>query len=61
MSDTPKSPSPDDLTKTTGENKIELTEAELGDDELNKVSGGTSGTSLTRQEVATFIVRAFYN
>jgi hypothetical protein len=32
--------------------KIRKGEAELGDDELNKVSGG-----ITRKEIATFIVR----
>jgi hypothetical protein len=39
---------------------------ELGDDELNKATGGTataafgSGTNITRKEVATFVVRAFF-
>jgi hypothetical protein len=35
---------------------------ELGDDELNKVTGGTgtATSNITRQEVATFVVRAFF-
>ncbi len=37
MGDAPKSPSRDDLIKTTNENKIELTE-----EELKRVSGGTT-------------------